>query len=190
MRPWTAKLLGALQVVGLLLVSQAVGLCQEKPNPIDWQNGPTVGKLGDIAQLSVPKGYRFTGKSGAQKLLEITQNPSNGQELGALIPVLENKSDIWFVIFEFQDTGYVRDNEKDKLDANAILESIKKGTEASNKVREEKGWPDFHVSGWSRPPYYEPSTHNLTWAILGESQQSGKQLQSVTIPSGCSEGAE
>ena len=170
----TGKLLRTLVLLGSLLGVSHSCLAQATSNPINWQEGPVVGKLGDLAQVSVPKGYRFTDKAGAQKLLEITQNPSDGDELGALIPVVDKDSDIWFAIFEFDGTGYVRDSEKDKLDSSVMLESIRKATEESNKTREQKGWPDFHVVEWSQAPYYDPRTHNLTWAILGESQVSGK----------------
>ncbi|HEY6442630.1 MAG TPA: DUF2167 domain-containing protein [Candidatus Acidoferrales bacterium] len=169
-----AKLLRTGALLGSLLGIPPICLAQATGSPINWQTGPVTGKLGEIAQIVVPKGYRFTDKAGAQKLLEITQNPSDGDELGALIPVLDKGADIWFVVFEFDDSGYIRDNEKDNLDANAMLESIKKATEESNKAREQKGWPDFHVVEWSHAPYYDPLTHNLTWAILGESQVSGK----------------
>src|SRR5258707_14785363 len=123
MRAWTASLFRSLVFVGAALTVQSFCFAQDKPNPIDWQDGPTVGKLGDIAQVSVPEGYRFTGKLGAQKLLELTQNPSDGNELGALVPMIDKDADFWFSIFEFQDTGYVRDNEKDNLDANSMLEA-------------------------------------------------------------------
>ncbi|MCL5287824.1 MAG: DUF2167 domain-containing protein, partial [Acidobacteria bacterium] len=79
---------------------------QQAPPMIQWENGPTVGRLGDVAEIRVPQGYRFTGQPGAIKLLELTQNPSSGRELGALIPAnTEKDSDAWFVIFEFSDTG-------------------------------------------------------------------------------------
>jgi len=31
---------------------------------IDWQDGPTVGKLGTLAEIKVPEGYRFAGADG------------------------------------------------------------------------------------------------------------------------------
>ncbi len=134
MRALTKMLLRFLLLIGAALVPHSFCLAQDKPNPIDWQDGPTVGKLGDIAQISVPAGYRFTGKLGAQKLLELTQNPTDGNELGALVPKIDKDANFWFSIFEFEDTGYVRDNEKDNLDANSMLESIKNATEESNEL--------------------------------------------------------
>lgn len=170
--------LSAFCIVILASAFPLFSTAQEKPNPIDWQDGPTIGKLGSIAQISIPSGYKFTGKDGTRRVMEITQNPASGHELGSLIPTAKDQN--WFVIFEFEDTGYVRDTEKDKLDAAAMINTITKATEESNKVRAEKGWDAFHVVGWSREPYYDSQTHNLTWAILGQSQPAGKpEEQSV-----------
>src|SRR5438132_132229 len=99
----------------LALLCWVVGRAQEPQQPqqqpkIDWQAGPTVGYLGDIAQINIPKGYRFTGKKGAQQVLVLTHNVPGGNELGALVSDAENSN--WFMIFEFHDTGYVKDDEK------------------------------------------------------------------------------
>jgi uncharacterized membrane-anchored protein len=178
MRRRNAILLAGFVVVMFGCAFPLFSNSQEKPNPIEWQDGPAIGKLGSVAQISIPSGYKFTGKDGTKRVMEITQNPASGHELGALIPATKDQE--WFVIFEFEDTGYVRDNEKDKLDAAAMINTITKATEESNKVRAENGWPAFHVVGWSREPYYDSQTHNLTWAIVGKSQPPGKpEEQSV-----------
>jgi uncharacterized membrane-anchored protein len=169
--------------VFVLLISiaclQLTSAAQGSQKTIDWKAGPTVGKLGDIAQISLPSGYKFTGKVGTETLFELTQNPSDGNELGAVIPVLGENDDIWFVVFEFESSGYVRDTEKDSLDANAIFASIRDATEESNKLREQKGWAPFHVTGWSQRPFYDSRTNNLTWAILGSTQTAGKPAEQV-----------
>jgi len=147
------------------------GLCavaQEKQQPvIEWKPGPFTAKLGDSAEIAVPAGFLFTDKKGTQKLLELTQNIPNGREVGAIIPRTKEGEELWFVAFDFHEVGFVRDDEKDKLDGNALLKSIQAGTEESNKERANKGWPAFHVTGWERPPFYDPLTNNLTWAIVG-----------------------
>ena len=152
----------------LLCLSTAAFTQEQQQQPvIEWEEGPTVGKLGSIAEISVPEGYRFAGRKGAQKFLELTHNIPSGDELGVIIPAGESDQDMWFVIFEFQEVGYVKDDEKDKIDADALLASIKRGTEEANKMRAEKGWQPFHVLGWEKPPFYNDTTHNLTWAIRG-----------------------
>lgn len=139
---------------------------EPQPQPqvkIDWQKGPGVGHLGSIADINIPEGYMFTGKDGAVKVLQITHNIPNGRELGVLVSGARNSS--WFMIFEFEDTGYVKDDDKDKLDADAILKNIQEATDASNEERQRHGWKPLHVSGWEKPPFYDPQTHNLTWAL-------------------------
>jgi uncharacterized membrane-anchored protein len=162
----------------LLFVS--VGLCalaQQKQQPvIDWKPGPSMAKLGESAEIAVPEGFLFADKKGAQKLLELTQNIPSGREVGAIIPRTKEGEQPWFVTFEFHEVGFIRDDEKNKLDGDALLKSIKGGTEESNRMRAEKGWPAFHVTGWEHPPFYDQRTNNLTWAILGRDDNGGESV--------------
>lgn len=149
---------------------------------IDWQDGPTVGKLGDIAEIKVPEGYRFAGADGARKFLELTQNPPSGGELGVLIPERKDNDEnigFWFVIFEFNDIGYVKDDDREKLDADNLLKGLQTNTEEGNKERARRGWPAYNIDGWFKPPFYDVSTKNLTWATRGHSLESGKEEKSV-----------
>lgn len=162
-----------------LVVSVALSAnvdAQDRTN-IQWQDGPTVGDLGEVARVNVPQGYRFAGKAGAVRVLELTQNPPDGDELGVVIPITKNDKDFWYAIFEFHDVGYVSDSDKDKLDAGAILESLQKGTEEANRTRQARGWPSFFISGWAQSPFYNPTTNNLTWAVEGYSNdpKSGRE---------------
>lgn len=133
---------------------------------VNWQHGPATGGLGDQAEIKIPLGFVYAGKADTLKLMEATQNPISGSELGFVAP--ENLS--WFVVFEFSDVGYIKDDEKDKLDPDAILESIKKGTEESNKERREKGWTEMKIIGWEQKPRYDANTNNLEWAVRGETE--------------------
>jgi len=148
---------------------------------IAWINGPTTARLADIAEIKVPAGYRFTGKDGTRTFLEMTGNPPSGDELGTIVP--ESKSDddqeFWFVIFEFQETGYVKDDDRDKLDADGLLKTIKGNTEEANKERLRRGWLPYHIRGWYKPPFYDTQTKNLTWAMQGYSTDQGKEEASV-----------
>ena len=133
---------------------------------IQWETGPTMGSLGEIAEISVPEGYLFAGANDTRLIMEVMQNPTSGYELGFIGP----EGGDWFVIFEFNDIGYVKDDEKDSLDADAILKAIKVATEKSNEERKRRGWPIMTVIGWEQPPRYNLTTHNLEWAIRGESE--------------------
>jgi uncharacterized membrane-anchored protein len=149
----------------LVAAAQEPPPSQQSQPKIDWQVGPTTARLGNIATLKIPAGYQFTGVEGTRRVLDITHNPASGKELGVVVPQGDNES--WLMFFEFEDTGYVKDDEKDKLDADALLKSIKDGTEEANVERQKRGWKPFHVTGWQHTPFYDPITHNLTWAIIG-----------------------
>jgi uncharacterized membrane-anchored protein len=133
---------------------------------VDWKKGPSKGDLGDAAQVGVPEGYVFAGANDTRSIMEANQNPVTGRELGFLAPSGEN----WFAVFEFDDVGYVKDEDKDELDADALLESIKAGTEASNKERLRRGWSPLIIVGWEQPPRYDATTHNLEWAVRAQSE--------------------
>lgn len=151
--------------LSLVTAAQEPPPSQQSQPKIDWQVGPTTARLGNIATLKIPAGYQFTGVEGTRRVLDITHNPASGKELGVVVPQGDNES--WLMFFEFEDTGYVKDDEKDKLDADALLKSIKDGTEEANVERQKRGWKPFHVTGWQHTPFYDPITHNLTWAIIG-----------------------
>src|SRR5216683_992934 len=128
-------------LLALLALPFSAPAQEQDPAPkvkIDWQDGPTIGKLGDLAEIKVPEGYRFAGADGTRKFLELTQNPPSGAELGVLIPARkenEESGEFWFVIFEFHEIGYVKDDDRDKLDADALLKELQTNTEEGNKER-------------------------------------------------------
>ena len=132
---------------------------------IDCADGPITARLGDIAEIKVPAGYRFTGKEGTRKFLELTHNPPSSSELGTIIPITSEDTEsedsgFWFVIFEFDDVGYVKDDERDKLDADALLQSIKDNTENANEERAKQGRSAYRVTSWYKPPFYDVTTKN------------------------------
>lgn len=127
--------------------------------------GPIEGQLGSIATVSVPEGFAFTDGDGTRVAMEAMQNPTNGTEVGMLYHIEGG----WFVVFEYDPSGYVKDDEKADLDADAILASIQEGTEQANEVRRERGWATLDVVGWAQPPHYDEATNNLEWATKAQS---------------------
>ncbi len=127
---------------------------------IDWKDQGS-GALGERAALNIPSGYRFTGSAGTIKLMEVYGNLTNGCELGYVSP--DDMS--WFAVFEFDDCGYVKDDEKNALDAEKILKQMKEGQKEANKELSKRGMPTLELIGWHTPPFYNPTTNNLEWAI-------------------------
>jgi uncharacterized membrane-anchored protein len=137
---------------------------------INWLKGPATASMKSIAEIDVPKGFMFTDGPNTRRLMEAMGNLTSGSEIGFLAPT----SMVWFVIFRFSEDGYVKDDEKDKLDADKMLKTIKSGTEESNRERKRRGWSTMTVVGWEQKPVYDPVTHNLEWAVRGESE--GEQV--------------
>jgi uncharacterized membrane-anchored protein len=160
----------AVGVVGLAsLIGAGTARAQDPDTAIDWQVGPGTGQIGSVAQIRLPAGYRFAGKAGVRRFLELTQNPTGGSELAVMLPPVDSGGS-WFVIFDFDPVGYVKDDEKDKLDAAGILGSIKKGNDNANEERRKRGWGTLEILGWHTPPRYEQVSNNLTWAIRASSE--------------------
>jgi len=148
-------------VVSVLLAAAPASPQQgdQRSNPLDaipWEEGRTVGRLGDIAEIKVPQGFRFTGSAGAKQFLEMTENPTSGNELGILIPPNRDNESFWFMVFEFSEVGYVKDDEKNKLDGEAILTSIKEGTAAANEERKRRGWGAILCAGLGQAALLRP----------------------------------
>ncbi|MEN6627960.1 MAG: DUF2167 domain-containing protein [Candidatus Sumerlaeia bacterium] len=137
---------------------------------LKFQKGPGVGNLGGAAEIKIPEGFVFLEAKDTQTLLEAMENPTGGDELGFIAPASLD----WFVVFEFDDSGYVKDDEKGNLDADKMLESMKRGNKEGNKERKRRGWAELNLIGWEIKPAYNDQTHNLEWAIKCES--AGKMV--------------
>jgi uncharacterized membrane-anchored protein len=144
---------------------------------IEWTDGERQVDIGNIGEFTIPAGCRFADAKGARDFLLMTQNIPSGREQGVLLcrgsAVAEQP---WFVVFSFDASGYVRDDEGKKLDAGKILATLREGTARANKVRKAQGWDELIVDGWVRAPYYDPSTHNLTWSVRGHSASDGASV--------------
>jgi len=140
----------------------------EAPPRLDWKPGPMLATIGDdLAEIDLPAGFLFLDQAGTAQLMEVTGNPVNGSELATVAPA---EGAGWFLVFEWAEIGWVDDAEKDELDADAMLASMREGTEAANEERRKRGWATLELVGWKEPPHYDAATNNLTWAIEGRSE--------------------
>src|SRR5262245_6526058 len=53
---------------------------------IQWTHGPGVTRIGSMGEIRLSDGYIGTESTGAQKLLQLMQNPTNGSELAFVAP--------------------------------------------------------------------------------------------------------
>jgi uncharacterized membrane-anchored protein len=158
--------------VGLLCSSGAGA--QTSPlseKDINWTEGPGTANLGSIAQIKIPEGFRFADAAGAKRFMELTQNIPGG-ELGVIL----SPDGHWFVTFEFNPTGYVKDDVNNSIDANGLIANIKCATERANEERKRRGWETMTIVGWQQPPRYDALTNHLTWGIHGRSEGGDESI--------------
>jgi len=144
---------------------------------IEWTAGPGQGQLGPYASIEVPEGYVFTGPIGAQVFMELNENPRNPNTMGILQPIAEDQS--WFVCFEYQDVGHVSDDDRQSIDAAALLTSIRQASDLGNEERRQRGWPEMRIKDWVIPPGYEPETKRLAWALGAEADAPDGSVQQI-----------
>ena len=156
-------------IAGLAMVTAITAPLAAQDQEIPWEDGPVDGSLGTQSKVKVADGCRFTAAEGTQAFMRMTENPTNGRERGtALCHVVRADGDTsyWFAVFEWDASGYVKDDEKGNIDGDAILKSLKEGNQAGNRERRKQGWSTIDLIGWERAPYYDDQTKNLTWATL------------------------
>ncbi len=142
---------------------------------LDWTVSGS-GEIGTLATIAIPEGYRYTGQTGTIRLMEEFGNLTSGEELGFLSP-----TDLsWFAVFEFDSVGYVKDDEQGSLDADAILKQLQEGQRAANSELASRGLSTMEVIGWKTPPFYNPETKNLEWAIRLRSSDGGEVVNYKT----------
>lgn len=174
-RPLLAAVLAAFALGALAPVANAqeasdTAAKRKLFESIKWAEAGTTGRLGDVGTLKVPPGCQFTEAEGAKTFMLVSENTPSGQEVGALYcetQVQGNPADVrrWFVTYEFDPSGYVKDDEKSSLDATKMLETMQEQQSEANEERKRRGWDELNIAGWIRAPYYDEKTHNLTWAM-------------------------
>jgi len=137
----------------------------EAPNQPHYQpvQGPSRVQLGHDLTLDLPDGFLLLEKKDADEMMRRSGN----QDDPSLLAVVVKPDSSWMVTVSFDAEGYVKDEEGEKLDADAILEAITEGTEEGNKYRTEHGFKPIHVDGWSEQPHYDRKAHHLIWAVKG-----------------------
>jgi uncharacterized membrane-anchored protein len=125
-------------------------------------HGPQTIALRDQAKISLPDGYGYLSKDAAKPLMESMGNNVDDRFLGLVVPLSDKVQ--WFVTLDYENAGYIKDDDAKKWNAKELLDNLKEGTEASNKHREELGIPPIVVTRWVESPTYDAVTHRLVWS--------------------------
>ncbi|WP_143305571.1 DUF2167 domain-containing protein [Chitinophaga vietnamensis] len=157
-------------------VRDSIDISQEQVNKIidsirkaqKYETG--VIKLpGGKAEIKIPAGFKFLNKEQSKYVLtQLWGNPeaNAANTLGMIFPEKTDPfsdSSYAFVV-EYEDIGYVKDDDAEKIDYNEMLKNIQKEEKEENAQRLKEGYPSIHLVGWAQTPYYDKQNKVLHWA--------------------------
>lgn len=130
--------------------------------------GPATYRLGSIAELRLPEGFRAVEADSLELYYQLTQNLYDSNDLGIVLGPQD-----WVLAVSYDEIGFVKDNDKDQLDAEKLMKAMVEGQEAANEQRVKQGWDEMKFAGWPNQPHYDQATNNLTWAVRLTSSSDG-----------------
>jgi uncharacterized membrane-anchored protein len=134
---------------------------------LKWQTGSMpIG--GDRATLKLGNGFRYLdSKDAAQVLTGLWNNPGQQKTLGMIFPNEAGPLEAdWAAVIEgFEEEGFVKDADADKLDPDKLLKDMQESQAAANKERASEGYPALEIVGWAVKPRYDKEARKLFWAI-------------------------
>ncbi|MGE4073663.1 MAG: DUF2167 domain-containing protein [Lysobacterales bacterium] len=120
------------------------------------------------ATLKLPPSFRYLDAADAERVLtELWGNPPGSESLGMLVPTATSLADpdnSWAIVLQYDNDGYVSDEDAKEIDYQELLEDMQEGARDSNPERERQGYPAIEIVGWAESPRYDSGTHKMHWA--------------------------
>lgn len=149
-------------MLGLVIAFGAQAAEEESPQikeiqALRWQKGGS-GDIASMASVKVPDGYGFLGEADTSKFLQLAGNPPRPNHY-----LIAPQSLSWFAIFNFDESGYVKDDEK--INAPELLKKLQSSDAAGNEERKRLNMPAIYTDGWAIEPHYDAVTKRLEWGL-------------------------
>jgi len=125
--------------------------------------GPAEVPLNGQAKLAVPADSAFIPQAAANRVMKALGNTALPERAGLVVP--RDPKAPWLVDVTWIGEGYVRDGDAADWQADAMLQSLKEGTEEQNKDRVARGIPPVEIVGWVEPPTYDKASNRLIWSL-------------------------
>ena len=121
----------------------------------------------NVATLQVPDSFYYLSPTDADKVLvEIWGNPPGQTTLGMLFPegTTPFDDDSWGVTIEYEEDGFVKDEDADEIDYEKLLAQMQDDARAASEQRVAAGYEAIELVGWAAQPHYNKEQHKLHWA--------------------------
>lgn len=139
---------------------------QKIADGLNYQKGEITLK-GGLAKIRVPEEFRYLDSKDANTVLSrLWGNPPDSSTLGLIVPakISVASEEAWAVIITYDEDGYVKDDEAEKMDYDKQMRTMKENTQEESKEREKSGYGSIELVGWATPPRYDKATHKMYWA--------------------------
>ncbi|HTE32108.1 MAG TPA: DUF2167 domain-containing protein [Chryseolinea sp.] len=120
-----------------------------------------------LGTLQVPSGFKYLDGTQSQYIIhDLWGNPGGEGTLGMIVPenIPLTSPESWAFIITYEDMGYVKDDDADKINYDDLLGDLQEETEAENEEREKAGYEPIFILGWASKPYYDKDKKVLHWA--------------------------
>ncbi|MDD1507926.1 DUF2167 domain-containing protein [Pseudomonas sp. CNPSo 3701] len=123
---------------------------------------------GNLATLNLPDNMVFLDGDDAERVLvQAWGNPPDEKPpLGMILPkgVSPLAEESWAVTVEYEESGYVSDEDAADIDYNDMLKDLQESAKEDNKWRAENGYEPVSIVGWASAPHYDAEGKKLHWA--------------------------
>lgn len=127
-------------------------------------------KIGtNLATIKIPAGFRFLDAKQAEYIVyDVWGNPKGDESkvYGMIVPekVGVTEENGWAFILEYDEMGFVKDDDADKINYEDMLKEMQTDEKATNEARKKMGFDAVHIVGWAQKPYYDKEKKVLHWA--------------------------
>lgn len=143
------------------------------------QAGPKELSLGKQGKLQLPQGFYYVPKTQADNFMKAMGNGADPEMLGMILP--SNDDEDWFIIIDYIESGYIKDDDAKNWDVEELLQSFKEGTEEGNKERVKKGFSELEIIGWVEKPRYDAVNKRLIWSMSSQKKGANAPPDQQTI---------
>lgn len=145
---------------------------------LKWRDGESLDLPISHAKLQAPEPIKQLLGGDATTLWEASNgvDAPPGTEAALYDPVSQA-----LVFYQKLGDGYVKLDDWDEVDADAMLKSVTENTEADNARRKAAGLPAVHVTGWLERPHLDRANNTVHWAFEARDEQSGPLVNKIAL---------
>ncbi len=135
---------------------------------LDFRQG-SISLDDNLATINLRPNFRYLNNVDTQTFLtKIWGNPPGAAKnaLGMLVPtdVSPLSTDGYAIVVAYEPSGYVSDEDAEKINYADLLREMKELTREHSKNRVANGYESIELIGWARQPYYDKAAKKLYWA--------------------------